>query len=279
VHLFKNRKDWILGAIIVVTTVNGLTNWFAPEIRIWQVVLSILLSVPVASTIHNLHHEPIFRWRPFNVLAAYWGDAMYALPASAWLVVHNRSHHVYHNSPDGDVTSTHFGGDRATFWSLGLDVWRAIPGFYGANFRYFADLYRKGRYGEVLYQLSHWVFLYGGTAALLAYDWRRALVVVVLPQQAAITGLTFFNYAQHVSTRYDRPLEVARNFTSPVLNFYTLNAGYHVVHHLKPRQHWSLAREEFERVREQVPNSLMEKSFWNFFLRSFILGQTKEKVA
>merc|ERR1712008_269590 len=40
----------------------------------------------------------------------------------------------------------------------------------------------------------------------------------------------------------------ARNFTGPILNFFTCNNGYHTIHHLFPGMHWSKLKQEHERI-------------------------------
>jgi fatty acid desaturase len=76
--------------------------------------------------------------------------------------------------------------------------------------------------------------------ALLALDWRKALLYVVLPWQYAAWGIVTMNLLQHDGadqrTRYNH----SRNFTGALLNFFCYNNGYHTIHHVYPGMHWSL---------------------------------------
>ena len=55
--------------------------------------------------------------------------------------------------------------------------------------------------------------------------------------------ITMINFVQHDGCEVDpshRGVNFARNFTGSWFNFFTLNNGYHTIHHLKPGLHWSV---------------------------------------
>ena len=233
--------------------------------------LAVLLALPVASLAHNHNHLPISRSRALNVVLDYWFTCAYGLPKLSWAEIHNRVHHVHGNRPGLDVTSTHGAGDRADLLGLLVYVPVCFPGFLGVHGRALARAWREDR-RQLAWHASHLVLLYGLLALALAVAWKKALLFIVLPQQAGITAITVFNYCQHVRTDHGSRTNLARNFLSPILNRYLFNAGYHTIHHLKPTLHWSLAPAGQARVASEIDPRLCERSFWGWFVREIVAG-------
>lgn len=63
----------------------------------------------------------------------------------------------------------------------------------------------------------------------------------------------------------------SRNFTSPFLNFFTLNNGYHTIHHLVPTSHWSVNKVLHDRlVLPHIDSRLDEPSMAAFVMRNYV---------
>ncbi len=72
----------------------------------------------------------------------------------------------------------------------------------------------------------------------------KFLAIVYLPQYFAKWGITTINLVQHdgceISLRdeHSKKYNGARNFTGSLLNWFTMNNGYHQIHHMFPALHW-----------------------------------------
>ncbi len=59
-------------------------------------------------------------------------------------------------------------------------------------------------------------------------------------------GIVTLNMLQHdgceefVPGRADVNFNTSRNYTSPLLNFFAFDNGYHTIHHLAPTSHWTV---------------------------------------
>src|SRR5690606_17778209 len=83
---------------------------------------------------------------------------------------------------------------------------------------------------------------------------------LLFPAIVSLWTVMTFNYDQHVHTDPWSRYNHSRNFVSPVLNFLLFNNGYHTVHHENAARHWSLAKEEHEKIKHLIDPSLNQKS-------------------
>jgi fatty acid desaturase len=267
--VLRFAADWRSVLVIVLVSGNFVLQWALGEPRTGLIVLSVLLALPLAAMAHNHNHLPIFRPAWMNVALGYWLSFFYGLPTLSWLVIHNWSHHTHGNLAGKDTTSTHNAGDRSDLWGVLLYFPASMGSFWRAHGRALARFWRVSR-RKFWFYLSHAVFLHGLLVTLLVLDPVKAILFVMVPQLAAIFSISVFNYCQHVRVESGSQYNVARNFLSPVLNAYLFNVGYHTVHHLAPRLHWSLARNEHERVAHHIDPRLNERGFWPYFVHRIV---------
>jgi beta-carotene hydroxylase len=272
-QMLRYKEDWRCVAVMVGATATCVGQW------IWGVhaplvVLAVALALPVAVLAHNHHHAPMWKSRTLNTLTGYWLTFFYGGPAIAWLAIHNRSHHAHQNRRDLDVTSTHNVGDRNDLVGAIAYVPRCLNGMTRQAGRALATIYRRSP-AQLWFHVSHIVLLYGTIALLIWIDWRKALWTVILPQQIAINAIANFNFFQHADTDASSKLDTSRNFTGRAFNVYLFNAGFHTVHHLQPKLHWSLAAVEHARVAGRIDPRLNEPSFWRYFAR--VVGGTARR--
>lgn len=263
--LYYNADRRSLAVIALVSAVF-LAQWFARDFHPALFVLAIVCSLQVAVLAHNHHHAPMWRSDALNVATGYWLTLFYGGPAISWLAIHNRSHHAHENAAGKDFTSTHKVGDRNDLVGLLLYLPSLMRGFVGEHVRALGNIYKRSP-RAFWFHLSHVALLWGSTIVLLCIDWRRALVCLIIPQQVAITSISNFNFFQHADTDVGSKWDRSRNFTGRLLNAYLFNAGFHTVHHLKPKLHWSLCAEEHARIAHEIDPRLNEPSFWAYFAR------------
>jgi hypothetical protein len=106
---------------------------------------------------------------------------------------------------------------------------------------------------------------------LLLLDWRKALVLMVVPHLFANFGIVTINFLWHDGCDAEHPVNHSRNFVGPLLNFLAVNNGYHGMHHIEPGLHWSLLpRAHAERVRPSLHPALEQPSLPRYLFRTFI---------
>jgi hypothetical protein len=115
------------------------------------------------------------------------------------------------------------------------------------------------------------VAVFGIMAVLILLDWRRWVLFALIPQFYAKYCILSLNMLQHDGCDMSSKYNFARNFTSPMLNWFCFNNGYHTIHHLYPGMHWSvLPRKHEELIAPFISKSLEDPSILGYMWRSFI---------
>ena len=63
------------------------------------------------------------------------------------------------------------------------------------------------------------------------------------------------------------------------VNWFLLNNGYHTAHHERASMHWSEAPECHAQIAGKIDPSLIEKSFWGYLIRTYIVGAFWKKYS
>ncbi len=264
------RTLFIIGgwyALVVLQWVLAPTNpWVAAPL----VALTCMGAFLGAVATHNAVHCPVFHARWMNNLWQVVLTLTYGHPVSSYLPGHNLSHHR-HAETVRDVMRT----DKARFRIHALNLFfftaSISTSIMGAEWNYakFAARRRPRFTRQLLVETACMAVALG---VLLALDWRKALLYVVLPWQYAAWGIVTMNLLQHDGCDAQSPWNHSRNFVGRVINWFTFNNGFHTIHHLKPTLHWSLAREEHARVvAPSMDPRLDEPSMIAYVLRTFFV--------
>ena len=126
--------------------------------------------------------------------------------------------------------------------------------------------------GSLWHQLLlEMAFAWGTKAIFFALDWKKALVLVLVPHLWAVWGITSVNYLQHDGCDVTHPVNHSRNFMGRVFNWFTFNNGFHGIHHDQPGLHWSLARAaHMERHHPTIHPALEQSSLLVYLFEAFV---------
>jgi fatty acid desaturase len=222
---------------------------------------------------HNTVHSPVFRRRWMNSAFQIWVSLSYGFPITDYIPGHNLSHHRFLQARE-DVMRTSKVRFRWNLLNLLAFPFAVSPAIVRGNRRYASlkgnEEWRRQRALEV-------VLVWGVKVALLALDWRKALCFVLVPELFANLGIVGINFFWHDGCDPEHPVNHSRNFTSPLLNFLTLNNGYHGIHHLEPGLHWSLLPEAHaEHIRPGLHPALEQRSLLGYAWRTFVYPGRRE---
>lgn len=246
--------------------------------------LTLFLTLGVGVIHHNHTHLRMWRGRWSNRATDYWLTLLQGHPTFVFWPAHVGNHHRFRHGPR-DIARTYrreFGGDTNHLWGYLAHPVQAALVLYPLFLRWLAQLRRRAP-GAFRYCMGQYALWLGSWALLLALDWRKALVFVILPQLHGLHWLLATNYLQHAHadgrplTRAqrqapDQPLNYARNFEGWV-NPLLFNIGLHTAHHEQPQAHWSqLTRLHAEHYRQRVDPALNEGGLLPYMGRVFVLG-------
>ena len=239
-----------------------------PLLWAWVVVLSYN-SWLCAVVAHNTVHCPVFTRRWMNRVFQVWVSLSYGFPISEYVPGHNLSHHRYTERRE-DVMRTSKVRFRWNLLNLLFFFPAVTPGILRGNARFKQLRGNKIAAWHTQFLLEALV-VWGLKGALLLLDWRKALVFLVVPHLVANFGIVTINLLQHDGCDAAHPVNHSRNFLSPLLNFLTVNNGYHGMHHMEPGLHWSLLpAAHAERVRPTLHPRLEEASMVGYIFRAYV---------
>ncbi|MEO8398864.1 MAG: fatty acid desaturase [Ignavibacteriaceae bacterium] len=265
----KNKADIKSLIYIFTTSAMLIIQWvwigINPFIYAWYLFMSVAVSVMT----HNHNHLPMWHSKRLNILTGWWLTVFYGFPIFAWIPTHNKNHHPFNNR-EGDDSITYRISEKNNF--LTLISYPTISGYYQQKsiFSYLKEAKVKNK-EKYWVSISQYAVLILWLAIPLLIDWHKALLFIIIPQQVSLFSVLVFNYVQHVHANEESEWNHSRNFTG-LLNFLLFNNGYHTIHHHKAGLHWSKVPEAHKEIEHNIDPALLERSFWWFIIRSYILS-------
>lgn len=264
-----DRRTIFFLCLFATLSVSGwLFEPSGPLLVAW-VTLTAVSSWICAVIAHNTVHCPVFKKRWANRLFQVWVSLSYGFPISEYVPGHNLSHHKFTQERE-DVMRTSKVNFRWNLLNFLLFFFAVGPGVTAGNYKYKRMM--KERLPQWNRQLLIEVMcVWGVKLALVLVDWKKAVFFVIIPHLFAVWGITTVNYLQHDGCDKDHPVNHSRNFVGKVFNFFTLNNGYHGIHHLTPGLHWSLTPQAHaERMHPTIHPALEQKSLAVYMFKAFI---------
>jgi fatty acid desaturase len=253
-----------------VTTALLIVQWNLPAIQPIIYVWFLFMAISVAIIAHNHNHVPIWRSRFLNILTDYWLTLFYGFPAFAWIPTHNKNHHFLNNRK-GDYTLTYRVSEKNNI--LTLLSYPSISSYFqqAPIAGYLRTLWRSNRPKFYLAASQYFVLGLYYAVAIFVFDWKKAVLFIVIPHQVSLFTVLIFNYVQHVHADEESKYNHARNFVG-LINPALFNNGYHTIHHESPGIHWSETPAAHKKIEHLIDPSLNERSFWWYTLRVYLLA-------
>jgi beta-carotene hydroxylase len=218
---------------------------------------------------HNHLHQGIFRSRRANELFRLALSFAALYPVSANVPAHNLVHHHFEDDGQPDwadpgqvrfrwrlLNLLHFPNVAGPVTFDGVRRWMSTSGR--------AELRRQ-------YRLESGV-AFGLTAVLLAHDFWAGLFFVVVPQLWGARWFLRINVLQHDACDTSSEWNHSRNFVGRLFNWFTMNAGYHTIHHRRAGLHWTeLPRAHADEVTPSIRPDLIEQSLVGYLLRTYVV--------
>ena len=257
-----------------LTTALLILQWTTIGIHPVTYVVYCFLSVAVSVITHNHNHVRIWKSNFLNTLQDWWLTVFYGFPVFAWIPTHNKNHHKMNNRL-GDYTITYRFSEKNNF--LTLLTYPTISGFYQQKaIRDYLKMQYKSSKGRFSLSIAQYVILVIWISSALLIDWQKAIYFVIIPQQISLFSVLIFNYVQHVHANEESRWNHSRNFTG-FLNFLLFNNGFHTIHHETAGLHWSQVPEKHKKIEALIDSSLLERSFWWYIFRNYVLGMFNKK--
>uniref|UniRef100_A0A7S0RSJ4 Fatty acid desaturase domain-containing protein n=1 Tax=Pyramimonas obovata TaxID=1411642 RepID=A0A7S0RSJ4_9CHLO len=224
---------------------------------------------------HNAMHCAMFKNRSAETTFRTVLSLALGHPVQLYNPTHNHNHHA-HTQTEDDHSMT----DKVQYqrhWMNGfLYFFHCLPSVFKLENAYIAEQYQRGgtTFTRIVIQMAA---LYSVWAYLIYLDWVRFLACVYIPGFSGIFAILSISLLQHdgcsvSDVRQGKDLDVnsARNFVDPSLNYFTMNNGYHSVHHMYPNLHWTHYKKLHEEiVKPRINPALEEPSIIGYVWRTF----------
>jgi fatty acid desaturase len=271
--LLRYRADIRSVCFVAAYGVLAATGWLfaarTPWLLVPWVAATCMSAWIVGVVTHNAIHNPVFRSRAWNRAFQLWLSLSYGWPVSEFGPGHNLSHHK-HTQKSADLMRTTKVRSRSNLWNAVCFAPTVAPRVTRANY-HFAARARTVMPSWYRQLVAESVLVWAVNVTLLCLDWKRAVLFVFIPHLYAVWGVVEVNYLWHDGCDEDHPYNHSRNFVGRVFNFFTLNNGFHAIHHMKPGLHWSLAPEAHRRlVHPHIHPALEQRSLLVYLARTFV---------
>lgn len=188
--------------------------------------------------LHFSSHRPIFKIEALNGILNWCFAPFFGIVSGTYKLHHVIMHHI-ENNHDLDISSTeHY--QRDSVWHFLLYfirfsclIWVELPVYVVRTKRWV--FFRRLMLALVVY--------FVGVGMLARYvSFHATMWCFIAPYVAAMTAMSFGNWSQHIFVNPQNPesnFELTYNCLDTPTNQTTFNDGYHVVHHMNARLHWS----------------------------------------
>lgn len=208
------------------------------------IVLNALFSFFCAVIVHNTIHAAVFKASWANRLFQMILSLTYGHPVSAFVPGHNLSHHKQLSTPK-DIIRPSKVRYKINFFNYLFFFFHIANAVTKSEVEFIKRMRKKQPKWFRQYVLEFGV-VFGLKLTLLVLMPLKTVLLILIPHFYAVWGILSTNFWQHDGCDMTHKYNHSRNFTSPLLNFWTCNNGYHGMHHMNPGLHWSLLPEAHE---------------------------------
>lgn len=252
--LMLNIAEYLMISVPVIYAINiysALTPLVRNLIGLAHIVILLLLfEERFLLMLHYSSHRSVFDISLLNGINCSVFAAFFGVGPGMYKLHHNMMHHL-ENNHGLDATSTEE-FQRDSFTSF-LKYW------FRFVFRIWYDLcvyvLARGRWdvaGNTLPQLAVWaagMFCLCKFVSVVATVW-----IFIVPYLVSMSAMSFGNFSQHMFVNPDdcqSNYALTYNCLDSPTNQMTFNDGYHIVHHVNARLHWSEIPEYFDQTRDK----------------------------
>ncbi len=243
-HLISQCLLWITLAVAIFVVPNG---WMAAPL--YWAGWGLLLEDRFILMLHCTSHRGLFKDRRLNQLIPWVLCPFFGQTPESYYAHHMGMHHPENNLHTDLSTTMRYRRDSIVAW--GTYFFRFL---FGGLLE--LGLYHLRKGNRRLFQRllmgegGFWLAMVG----LAWWNWQATLVVFVLPVLVVRALMMAGNWGQHAFVDAADPSNPYLNSITCINTRYNrrcFNDGYHILHHLRPRTHYTEYAAEFDQNRDE----------------------------
>mmetsp|Transcript_126889 Transcript_126889/g.353321 ORF Transcript_126889/g.353321 Transcript_126889/m.353321 type:complete len:383 (-) Transcript_126889:299-1447(-) len=200
--------------------------------------------------LHFASHRAIFHTSVLNNLLDWVFAPFFGIPCGLYKIHHVIMHHI-ENNHELDISSTE--NYRRDSWSDFIRYWFHFAVLIWIELPHYA--FRTKRYGWLrTVGLGAFVWLTGIVMLARCVNLLATVWAFVVPYAVAMSVMAFGNWSQHIFVNpqdSQSNMHLTYNCIDTKVNQTTFNDGYHVIHHMNARLHWSEVPEYFYQTKDK----------------------------
>ena len=223
----------------------GINVWYVAPVY-WALVMGAVMD-RFTLMLHFTSHRQLFNknYKTLNHIIPWLLGPFFGQTPNTYFAHHMGMHHREENLPEDLSSTMRFTRSRFTHW-LRYYLRFLLIGLPELML-YFYRRKNWKLFGRVLTgEAAYWSIV--AVAAWLRPE--AALIVFVVPLVLIRTLMMMGNWTQHSFISQERPQDPFQSSITCINTRYNrrcFNDGYHILHHIKPRAHWTEHPVEFEK--------------------------------
>ena len=238
------------------------------SVSLFWVGFSCLVNFIVNLIDHNHIHVPTFGHKTLNTIFGLLLTVTRGASERFTFIIHNLNHHRYEGSKE-DWFWPGNEGDGPKMLRPFVYAFRTGRRFKKEG----KDLFKKmdQQFGTIK-KLEN-ILLFSFLAIALILSVSKTFLFLIIPWIFGNYFIVFTNLLFHKGCDPYSKINLSKNYTNSFENFLFLNGGYHTIHHLYPRVHWSQLPEMHNKhiapfiKKELVLNSMVIDTYRSYFKR------------
>lgn len=254
--MFRYPADRLPVAIILGVSLIDFYLYFLVD-NVWLLAAFWLFMVIPKGKIcawnhHHQHtHTFIAKWQ--NRILEFFYALHTGVTTNLWLLHHVLGHH--HNFLDQTKDESRW--QRKDGINMGeLEYTLNVMG--SAYYRGYlvGKRYPRLQKDFIFYSLLTFAMVF----LLVWYKPLPALFLFVVPMVTGLLLTSWATFEHHAGLSIENEFEASRNNLNRFYNITTGNLGYHTAHHHKQGLHWSKLPELHEKIKDRIPNHLINNA-------------------
>ncbi len=255
--MFKNSADrwpvfFILSLSVLDFSLYFLVN--NPYVLGVYFYLMIIPKSQICAWNHHHQHAPTFRYTLPNRILEFFYALHTGVTTNLWLLHHVHGHHnnFLDQSKDESRWTRKDGTQMGELeYSLKITATAYYRGYQVGK------QHPKEQSNFILYSILSFAII----ASLVIYKPAAGILLFVLPMIMGLFMTAWATYEHHAGLDTDNHFEASFNNLNRWYNIFTGNLGYHTAHHYKQGLHWSKLPQLHEKIKENIPEELIRKSW------------------
>ena len=261
--MFKYSADKKPVFIILLFSFVDFIAFFYLE-TLWVLVAYwFIMMIPkglISAWNHHHQHSHVFKNNALNRILEFFYALHTGVTTNLWVLHHNLGHH--RNFLDQRIDESRWKRKDGSTMGMIEYTLNVVLTAYPRGFRV-GNRYPKLQKQFVIYT----VITFSIVAALTVYNPLNAFFIFILPMIVSLIYTAWATYGHHTGLDTDDQFAGSHNIMNKWFNILTGNLGYHTAHHFKQGVHWSKLPELHETIKDKIPKSCFQKSFFDVFIR------------